>query len=188
MEETKPCKLCKIASMEEKAKWVLKAKKGNDCYFRGELRYYYACLSSLYCLELSQEAHKIIQNARKEIDDGYERVELEIDTISLKTKKSARWIDVYYLFESLNSCPNGKLIFQTPFKPQVKYDKPMIFEEWRKFMVKVASQIYQMSEHVEDYRDTYGAGEFGILIQPKIEPCNGEKQCKKCLERLSVIE
>ena len=49
-----------------------------------------------------------------------------------------------------------------------------------------------MSEHVEDYRKIHhmsiDAGDFGILNQPKIEPCNGEEQCKKCLERLSVIE
>ena len=68
----------------------------------------------------------------------------------------------------------------------------MISEEWRKITVKIASQVYQMSEHVEDYRKIHhmsiDAGDFGILKQPKIEPCNGEKQCKKCLERLSVIE
>ena len=181
--DVKPCKLCKIASTEEKEKWELKAKEGNDQYFREALRYYYACLSNLYCLDLSQEARTIIQNVRKEIDDDFERVELEIDTISLKAKDTARWIDVYYLFESLNSYPNGKLMYNTPFQPRVKYDKPIIFEEWRKVMVKIASQIYKMSEHVEDYRDIYGAGEFGVLNQPKIEPCNGEKQCKKCLER-----
>ena len=141
-EEIKPCKLCKIASSEEKAKWETKAKKENEWYFREALRYYYACLSNLYCLDLSQEAHKIIQNARKEIDDGYERVDLEIDSISLKAKETARWIDVYYLFESLlNSYPNGKLMYNTPFQPRVKYDKPIIFEEWRKVMVKIASQI-----------------------------------------------
>ena len=180
-EKIKPCKLCKIASSEEKAKWELKAKKENEWYFREALRYYYACLSNLYCLDLSQEARKIIQNARKEIDDGYERVDLEIDSISLKAKETVRWIDVYYLFESLTNCPTGKLRYNLPFQPRLKYDKPIIFEEWRKVTVKIASQVYQMSEHVEDYRDIYGAGEFGTLYQAKIEPCNEEKQCIKCL-------
>ena len=179
--ETKPCKICKIASTEEKVKWEVKAKEENKWYFRQAMRYYYKCLNNFYHLDYSQEARKIIQNVYKEIDDGSERIELEISKIALKAKETARWTDVYYLFETLTDCPTGKLRYELPFQPRVKCNKPIILEEWRKVTTKIESQVYLVSEHVEDYRD--GAEEFGILKIPKIEPCNEEKQCKKCLEK-----
>ena len=73
----------------------------------------------------------------------------------------------------------GRHLFDV--KPSAKCNKPIILEEWRKVTTKIESQVYLVSEHVEDYRD--GAEEFGILKIPKIEPCNEEKQCKKCLEK-----
>ena len=55
-----------------------------------------------------------------------------------------------------------------------------IRKQWRTALEKAVSDIIDMAEHIEKYT-AYNYSEFNLCLwQPKVEPCNDGKSCKKC--------
>ena len=179
--EKDPCKRCKIASTEQKSKWEIKARKQNERYFREVMTYHNVCVTNFHQLYLSEESKKVIQITQKEIEDHYASIEREINEITLKAGDTERWIDVFYLFEPVIKTINDKSWYDLPFKPHVRCKKAKIFEGWRDVSEKISSQIFQVCDHVEDYKSDCGFHKLGTLKQPRIIPCNEENSCNKCI-------
>ena len=99
--ENKPCKLCKIATKNDKDKWEKRAREKNLSYYKQAKRYHDECFDRFQQLEMSVKNMKAVENILKDLEATWNNIEIEIDTVTKQADKLILWKDIYFLYEKM---------------------------------------------------------------------------------------
>ena len=157
-------RLMKFAIYYERICYFQYSKKGREgvkCPEKKDDVWKY--IDELKEMSLSEETILIFASILQEFEDKYQDIEKDLFEIWLKAMKTKLWVNLDELYD----------------KTKVEHS-----QEWKKIVQKAESKIIEISDHIEDYNNYFGANmAFGLLQRPKISSCSEKNKCKKCLDQ-----